>query len=100
MVVRDRGSMLLLVVFVGVAFTAAIGAAMVPVLDDLVDRQQARSAADAAALAGVVNGRDAAATVASRNGAVLVGWSRSGDEVTVTVSVDGESASARATDGP
>lgn len=97
---RDRGSMLLLVVFVGVAVTAAIGAAMVPMLDHVADRQRARSAADAAALAGVVDGRRAAATIAARNDGVLVAWHRQGDEVTVTVSVDGRTATARATDGP
>ena len=97
---RDRGSMLVLVVFVGVALTAAVAAAMVPVLHDLTDRQQARSAADAAALAGVVDGRGAAADMAAENDAVLVSWHRSGDEVTVTVQVDGQHATARATDGP
>ncbi len=54
---RDRGSMLVLVVMVGVAVTAAVTLALLPVLGGLVDRQHAQSAADAAALAGVTGGR-------------------------------------------
>lgn len=97
---RDRGSMLLSVMFVGVALTAAVTLALVPVLDDLVGRQQARSAADAAALAGVVGGRSAATEVAGRNDGALVGWSEQGDEVLVRVRVGEHVASARATGGP
>lgn len=97
---RDRGSMLLLVMLVGVALTAAVSLALVPVLGDLADRQQARSAADAAALAGVVGGPAAAGELAARNDAVLVGWSADGDEVTVQVRVGDQFATARATDGP
>ena len=97
---RDRGSMLLLVTLVGVALTAAIVVAMVPVLVDLTDRQQARSAADAAALAGVSGGHAAAARFAAANHAELVGWRRIGDDVVVEVRVGSQTASARATDAP
>lgn len=97
---RDRGSMLLLVMFVGMALTAAITMALVPVLTDLTDRQQARSAADASALAGVSGGRSAASRIAGRNDAELVSWSEQGDEVLVTVRVGDQLATARATDGP
>lgn len=97
---RDRGSMLVFVMMVGVALTAAITLAMVPVLADLAERQQARSAADAAALAGVTGGRAEAASIAQRNDGVLVGWSRTGREVTVEVRVGDQLAVARATDGP
>ncbi len=91
---------MVLVVLVGLALTAAITLALVPVLGDLTARQQARSAADAAALAGVTGGRSAAASLAERNEAVLVGWSRSGREVTVRVRVGDQIVTARATDGP
>lgn len=97
---RDRGAMTVLVVLVAFAITAAITLGLVPVLGDLTDRQQARSAADAAALAGVMGGRSAAATLAAANDAVLVGWSRSGREVTVRVRVGDQTVIARATDGP
>jgi hypothetical protein len=92
--------MLVLVVLVGVAITAAATWAIVPVLDGLVDRQQARSAADAAALAGVDGGRAAAESLADANGAELVGWMRDGRRVTVRVRVGDQIAVARATDEP
>lgn len=96
----DRGSMTVLAVLVGIATTAAIMLALVPLLADLTDRQRARSAADAAALAGVAGGRSAAAEFSRRNDAVLVGWGRSGREVTVRVRVGEQVVTARATDGP
>lgn len=97
---RDRGSMLVLVVLVGLALTASVTLALVPVLGALIDRQHAQSAADAAALAGVTGGRRASAALAAENEATLVAWSRAGFEVTVTVEVDGQRATARATDAP
>ena len=90
----------MLVVLIAFAITAAILLGLVPVLGDLSERQQARSAADAAALAGVTGGRAAAASLAAANDAVLVGWSRSGREVTVSVRVGDQTVTARATDGP
>ncbi len=97
---RDSGSMSVLVVFVGGAITAALTVAVLPVLGDLVDRQEARSAADAAALAGVVGGRGSSARLASANGGELVSWSRSGRQVTVRVRVGDQVVIARATDEP
>lgn len=97
---RDRGSMLVLTVLVGTAISAAVMLATVPVLGELIDRQRARAAADAAALAGVVDGEAAAADLAAANGGVLVGWAEAGDEVTVVVDVGGQRARARATDAP
>lgn len=97
---RDRGSMSVLVVVVGFAITSAVTVAMVPLLGDLHDRQRARSAADAAALAGVTGGVDAATALAAANGAELVEWSRSGRVVTVSVQVGEQVVRARATDGP
>ena len=85
---------------VGVAVTGAALVALVPWLDGEIDHERARSAADAAALAGVEGGRDASAAMAAANGAVLVDWRRDGSAVTVTVRVDGRAASARATNGP
>lgn len=66
----------------------------------LVHRGQARTAADAAALAGTTGGRTAAARVAARNGAVLVSFRATGDLVVVEVVVSGAHASAAASDAP
>ena len=97
---RDRGSMVVMVMLVGMAVTAAVTAALVPVLGDLIDRQQAQSAADAAALAGVTGGRGASVDLAEANGADLTAWRRDGRRVTVTVRVGDQVARARATDEP
>jgi hypothetical protein len=60
------------------------------------DRAQARTAADAAALAGVRDGETAARELAGHNGGRLVRFVRVGDEVEVTVQVGDRQASARA----
>ena len=97
---RDRGSMLILVMFVGVAICSTALLAVMPVLDDLIDRQRATAAADSAALAGVTGGYEASATLAASNGARLVAWTRDGRQVTVRVRVGDQIAVARATDEP
>ena len=97
---RDRGSMLLFTMLVGVALTAAVTLALQPVLVALIDRERAQHAADAAALAGVAGGQSAATQLAAANGATLVAWSRAGFEVTVTVRVGDQQATARATNEP
>jgi hypothetical protein len=66
---------------------------------DVADAGRARSAADAAALAGVRGGRTAAAQLAAANDATLVRWQRSGNTVLVTVRVGDAVADARATAG-
>ena len=72
---------------------------------NVVDAGRARTAADAAALAGVEGGREASARVAAENGAALVSWSsaarRRRDHVTVTVRVGRATATAAASNrGP
>jgi hypothetical protein len=66
---------------------------------DVGDAGRARSAADAAALAGVVGDRPAAAAIAVANGATLVAWARDGPDVVVTVRVGSVTATARGTGG-
>lgn len=71
----------------------------------VVDAGRARSAADAAALAGVEGGRHASARLAGEHDAALVSWSSSGPPeattVTVTVRVGWAQATAAATNrGP
>ena len=97
---RDRGSVVILTTLVTVALVAAIVVAARPVFVGVLDRQAAASAADAAALAGVLGGRDAADTIAQANGAVLVAWQVDGGMVTVSVRVGDQVVRARATDEP
>jgi len=59
-------------------------------------RARARTAADAAALAGAADGRDAAETLAEANGARLLSFEADGDEVEVAVELAGTRATARA----
>ncbi len=98
--VRDRGSMLVFMVFVGLAITSATTVALVPLLADLIDHQRAQSAADAVALAGVNGGRSSSNAFAVANHAELLGWTRVGRTVTVEVVVGDQTATARATDEP
>ncbi len=71
----------------------------------VVDAGRARTAADAAALAGVEGGRAASARLAAEHGATIVSWGSSGPPdamtVTITVRVGRARASAAATNrGP
>jgi hypothetical protein len=95
----DRGqAVLVLAVVVVVVALVAIGFARAA--DVVLDRQQAQTAADAAALAGLQGGRSAAARLAAANGAVLVSFVEAGSMVTVVVSRGEVRARARASDGP
>jgi hypothetical protein len=62
----------------------------------VAERAQARTAADAAALAGARDGEDVAGEVASQNHGELVAYVAQGGEVEVTVRVGGSTARARA----
>jgi hypothetical protein len=70
--------------------------ALVPAARAVADRARARTAADAAALAGAVEGEQAARDLAGANGATLVAFERDGDEVVVQVEVGEVDAYARA----
>jgi len=95
----DRGqAVVLLLAVIAIAALAVVGVGQFG--SRLVDRGRAQTAADAAALAATSGGRGAAVRLASANGAVLLSYGESADEVTVVVEVDGERATARATDGP
>ena len=60
------------------------------------DRARAQTAADAAALGGVVDGEEAAADLALSNGATLLSFVDDGDQVQVQVGFHGAVATARA----
>ena len=97
---RDRGSAMVFVVLVAVAFTVAAGAGLAQLSRDLIDVSRARSAADAAALASLEGGRAAAEELATTNGATVVSWAQVGSDVVVEVRVGDAVATARATNAP
>jgi len=91
----DRGQSTVLAV-VGVAFAALLLVAAAHGGRVLVDRARARTAADAAALAGAAEGEAAAREVARAHGAVLVRHEEVGTPVVVEVRVGRVEAFARA----
>ena len=97
---RDRGSAAILTLVVTLVVTVVVAGGLASLGTRLADREQARTAADAAALAGVHGGRASSVALARRNGAEVVSWSTDGVAVTVVVRVGHEVARARATDGP
>jgi hypothetical protein len=95
----DRGQAIVLVLAaVVVAVTCAVAVGRFSAR--LVDKQQAQLAADAAALAGVDGGQDAAERLALANDGVLMSFDLNGNEVVVEVRVGDELARARATRAP
>ena len=96
---RDCGQAIVLVLAV-VVVAVVLAVAIARFSSRLVDNRQAQVAADAAALAGVVGGHDAAEHLAIANDGVLTAFVVVGDEVFVEVRVGDESASARATRAP
>lgn len=96
---NNRGqAVVLLLAVVVMAALSVIGVGLFATR--IVDRGRAQIAADAAVLAATTGGRQAASRLAASNGAVLLSYAEDGDVVTVVVAVDGERATARATDGP
>lgn len=95
----DRGQAVLMLTVV-VVLVALVAIGFVHAADVVLDRQQAQTAADAAALAGVLGGRPAASRLAAANGAVLVSYQQQGATVTVVVSTGEVHARAKASNGP
>ena len=92
---RDHGQTVPLVAVVLV--TLALVAILVAQVGRKASEQaQARTAADAAALAGVRGSRPEAEAIASANRAVLTGYVETDDDVVVEVRVGDARASARA----
>lgn len=96
---RDRGQAVVLLLAVVVIATLSLVAVGL-FGRRVVDRGRAQTAADAAALAATTGGRPAAERLASSNGGRLITYRELDDVVVVVVDVDGERATARATDGP
>ena len=92
----DRGQVLPLVAVMVVLIAGA--ALLIAQVGGLVDeRARARTAADAAALAGAAEGRDAAVELASANGATLERFEVRGSDTYVEVRVGRARAAAQAT---
>lgn len=99
--VRDQGQAAIMFAVIVVAIAAVLTSGLADLGMRARDRAHARSAADAAALAGL-DGRGAAHRIAVANDSTLVSWSAGPGtyEVTVVVQVGDQMASARASDGP
>ena len=97
---HDRGNAVLVILAV-VALAAACTMALARMAVTAAHRDDAQTAADAAALAATTGGRAAAERLATANGAVLMEYRRL-DEVTVEVVVRcaDVTATARATRAP
>ncbi len=91
----DRGQVLPLVALV-LVFAVMVATGIAHLAVEATERARAEHAADAAALAGAVGDRPAAATLARANGAELESFARDGDIVVVAVRRHGHRATARA----
>ena len=92
---HDRGQVLPLLLVV--LLVSLIAVAVLGRLGSVADETaRARTAADAAALAGVAEGRPAARRLAEANGGVLVEYRNEGATVEVVVRVGDAAARARA----
>jgi hypothetical protein len=96
MMKRDRGQAMpwLLLVMLTAMALVAFAARLGPVVDDAA---RARTAADAAALAGAASGEAPARELAAANGGELVSFVRTGSTVEVVVQVGEVRARAEAT---
>jgi hypothetical protein len=97
---RDERGQAVPLVLALVALAVVLVIAVGVFAGDVVDAGRARTAADAAALAGVEGGRAASARLAAAHDGTLTAWRRRGRVVTVTVRVGAATASASATGGP
>jgi hypothetical protein len=91
----ERGQVLPLVALIMVVAGLAV-VAIGKIGGAAVDRAQAVTAADAAALAGAAEGRDAARELARANGGRLAGYEEVGDDARTRVEVGDATAHARA----
>jgi hypothetical protein len=84
----------LLVAALALVVVVALG--VVRIATVVGDRARAHTAADAAALAGAIEGRPAAADIAAANGGILVTFEHAGGQVEVRVRVGDAEATSRA----
>jgi amino acid transporter len=93
---RDRGQAAVLVLILATVLFMAMSTAVVVLGGHVIDRTRAQTAADAAALAALVGGPEAARTLARRHGAVVVSITFEAESGRVTVDVRIGTATARA----
>ena len=98
----DGGQSALVVLVVVAVLGVALTVALVDMAATAQHRLSAQTAADAAALASVGEGRKAAVELAALNGATIVSWRRGPGpfDVTVTVRIGDATATARASNAP
>lgn len=84
------------VVVLAVTMAIVMVMLLVGISERVLDRSRAQHAADAAALAGAIEGREGAVDLANLNGGELVVFEESGGVVRVVVEVNGRRAEARA----
>lgn len=92
----DDAGQVLALVSVLVVFVALVCLGLTRLGVGVIDRARARTAADAAALAGARDGEDVAGEVAEQNHGELLAYVSSDGEVEVTVRVGDSTARARA----
>lgn len=99
---RDRGQAAMMVLVLATVLFASMSVALVDLGGRLIDRTRAQTAADAAALAAIVGGHEAAEKLAQRHGATLVSFERGPGpgRVTVVVRLGVATADAAASDAP
>ncbi len=100
--VGDRGQAAVVLVVVASVIFLVTTTALVVLGGRVVERTRAQTAADAAALVSLDDGRPGAEVMAARHGAELVSWVRgpADGEVTVVVRLGRARATARATNAP
>ncbi|HUS41270.1 MAG TPA: pilus assembly protein TadG-related protein [Ilumatobacteraceae bacterium] len=99
---RDRGQAAVLVLILATVLFVALSSALVTVGGRMIDRTRAQTAADAAALAALVGGPEAARTLAQRHGASLLSltFGPASGQVDVEVRLGTATARAAASDAP
>lgn len=99
---RDRGQAAVFVLILATVMFVALSSALVVVGGHLIDRTRAQTAADAAALAAVDGGGDAALALVQRHGASLVSirYGPAPGQVNVEVRLGTATARAAASDDP
>ena len=92
---RERGQATPLMA-VAMVMAAVVALALLHLGQEAVRSAEARTAADAAALAGAADGEEAARQLAAANGGALVSFEQIDDDVVVAVEREGHRVTARA----
>jgi hypothetical protein len=96
-IARDRRGQAVPLALAAVVVAVVATLAVAAIGRSIIDAGRARTAADAAALAGVEGGRAAAEQLAAEHGATVLAWASSGPTDAITVIVTVRVGRARAT---